>query len=169
MWKYINLEVDGDYMKWFDGKEIELKHFSGEEMCEKLSLEMWDYDYGQWEKCDECIRNALYIIDFDTVINMEGFPTPHYGYFSKEYYSKIIKAFREIGDDNDADILTEAFYIDLYYQKFFDNTEDKNEFDKIYDEFSEKIDALERNLYLNTDFDVWSLLYKYLDVQIKKG
>ncbi len=169
MWKYINLKVDGDNMKWFDGREIELKHFSGEEICEKLSLEMWDYDYEQWEKCDECIRNSLYIIDFDTVANMEGFPTPHYGYFSNEYYLKIVKAFRDIGDNNDADILAEAFYIDSYYQQIFDNTEDKNEFDKIYDEFSERIDALEKNLYLNTDFDVWSLLYKYLDAQIKKG
>lgn len=156
-------------MKWLDGREKELKCFSGEELCEKLSQEMWDYDYEQWEKCAECIRNTLYIIDFDTVINMEGFPTPHYGYFSHEYFLKIIKAFRDIGDNNDADILTDALYIDSYYQKIFDNTEDKNEFDKIYDEFSEKIDVLENKLYLNTDFDVWSLLYKYLDEQIKKG
>ncbi len=85
------------------------------------------------------------------------------------YYLKIIKAFRAIGDNNDADILTEAFCIDSHYQKIFDNIEDKNEFEKIYDEFSDRIDALEKKLYMNTDFDVWSLLYKYLMEQINRG
>lgn len=28
---------------------------------------------------------------------------------------------------------------------------------------------LEKNLDLNTDFDVWSLLFKYLNAQIKKA
>lgn len=153
-------------MKWIDGNEIELKHFSGEEICEKLASEMYDYKYHQWEECEEFLQNAMYIIDFDTVTTMEGFPTPHYGYFSNEYYLKIIKAFRAIGDNNDADILIEALYIDSHYQKFFDNIKDKNEFDKIYDEFNDKIDALEKKLYMNTDFDVWSLLYKYLIEQI---
>lgn len=156
-------------MKWIDGNEIELMHFSGEEICEKLALEMYDYQNEQWEECEECLQTAMYIIDFDTVTNMEGFPTPYYGYFSNEYYLKIIKAFRAIGDNNDADILTEAFYIDSNYQKIFENIEDKKEFDKIYDEFSDKIDALEKKLYMNTDFDVWSLLYKYLMEQINRG
>ena len=155
-------------MKWIDGNEIELMHFSGGEICEKLALEMYDYTYEQWAECETCLQTALYIIDFDTVTNMEGFPTPHYGYFSNEYYLKIIKAFRDIGDNNDADILLEAFCIDLHYQKQFDNIEDKKEFEKIYDEFSGKIDALEKKLYLNTDFDVWSLLYKYLIEQINR-
>ena len=155
-------------MKWFDGRELDLKKLTGEEICEKLSCEMWDYDYEQWEKCDECIRNTLYIIDFDTVINMEGFPTPHYGYFTNEYYTKIIKAFRTVGDNNDADILEEALSIDSYYQKIFENAENKSDYDRAYDEFSEKIDALEKKLYLNMDYDIWSLIYTYLDSQIKK-
>jgi len=156
-------------MKWIDGNKIELTGLSGEEICEKLALEMYDYKYEQWEECEECLQTALYIIDFDTVTNMEGFPTPYYGYFSNEYYLKIIKAFRDIGDNNDADILTEAFHIDLHYQKIFDSIEEKKEFGKIYDEFSDKIDALEKKLYINTDYDVWSLLYKYLMVQINRG
>ena len=73
-----------------------------------------------------------------------------------------------IGDYNDADILLEAFYIDSHYQKLFDNIEDKKEYDKIYDEFSGKIDALEKKLYTNTDFDVWLLLCKYLIEKINK-
>lgn len=154
-------------MIWVDGSEIDLKQFSGKELCEKLALEMW-VDREHWLKCAEFIQNALFIIDFDTVTNMEGFPTPHYGYFTSEYYSQIIKAFHAIGDNKDADILTEAGRLDSYYQKILDSTEDENEYDKIYDEFSEKIDELEKKLYLNTEFDMWALLYKYIDEQIGK-
>ncbi len=49
-------------MKWIDGNEIELMHFSGEEICEKLASEMYDYEYQQWEECEECLQNAMYII-----------------------------------------------------------------------------------------------------------
>ena len=66
-------------------------------------------------------------------------------------------------------VLLVLFYIDSNYQKIFEKEEDKKEFDKIYDEFSDKIDALEKKLYMNTDFDVWSLLYKYLMEQINRG
>ncbi|MDE5582959.1 MAG: DMP19 family protein [Ruminococcus sp.] len=154
-------------MIWVDGSEIDPKQFSGEELCGKLALEMWA-DCEHWSKCAEFIQNALFIIDFDTVTNMEGFPTPYYGYFTSEYYSQIIKAFHAIGDNKDADILTEAGRLDSYYQKILDSTEDENESDKIYDEFSEKIDELEKKLYLNTEFDMWALLYKYIDEHIGK-
>lgn len=154
-------------MIWVDGNEIDPKQFSGEELCQKLALEMW-VDREQWSKCPEFKQNALFIIDFDTVINMEGFSTPYYGYFTSEYYSQIIKAFHAIGDNKDADILTKAGRLDSYYQKILDSTEDENESDKIYDEFSEKIGELEKELYLNTEFDMWALLYKYIDEQIGK-
>ena len=39
---------------------------------------------------------------------------------------------------------------------------------KIYNELSEKLDKLEQDLYLNTDFNIWELLYAYLDDEIKK-
>lgn len=154
-------------MLWVDGNEIDPRQFSGEELCQKLGLEMWVYRE-QWSKCPVFIQNALFIIDFDTVTIMEGFPTPYYGYFTSERYSQIINAFRAIGDNKDADILTEAGHIDSYYQKIIDSTKDKNEYNKIYNEFSEKIDELEKKLYLNTDFDMWDLLYKYIDEQIDK-
>ncbi|MEE3494040.1 MAG: hypothetical protein VZR06_02685 [Butyrivibrio sp.] len=89
---------------------------------------------------------------------MEGFPTPHYGYFSTDYYLKIIKAFLAIGDDKDAQILTEAGKIDSYYQKLLDNTDNNDERCRIYNEFSAKLDQLEQELYLHTDFDMWELL-----------
>lgn len=73
-------------MRWVDGSEIEPKHFSGEEICEKLALEMWDNDH----------------------------------------------------NNKDAEILIEARHIDSYYQKLLDCTEDKNESDRVYDEFSER-------------------------------
>ncbi len=155
-------------MRWIDGNEIDVKGFSVDEICKKLSLEMYDNDRAQWLKCDEFIQNALFIIDFDAVTNMEGFSTPYDGYFTAEDYSKIIKAFRAIGDDKDADTLTEASHLDSHYQTLLDSTEDEDESDKIFDEFCEKIEKLGEGLYLNTDFDMWALLYEYLNKQIRK-
>ena len=39
--------------------------------------------------------------------------------------------------------------------------------DAIYDEFNGKLEQLEQGLYINTDFDIWSLLSNYLDNNIK--
>ena len=155
-------------MRWLDGNEIDIKQFSGEELCDKIGSEMYGNDNENWFKCAEFIQNAIYIIDFDTVINMEGFPTPHYGYFSNDYYSKIINAFQAIGDDKDAKIIAEAGEIDAYYQKLIDNADNKDERNKIYDEFSGKLDQLEQELYLNTVFNMWELLYAYLDKKISE-
>lgn len=83
-------------MKWIDGNEIDMKQFSGERLCEKLALEMWDHRE-HWSECDEFIQNALFIIDFDTVTNMEGFSTPYDGYFTSEEYLGIIKHFKLSG------------------------------------------------------------------------
>lgn len=152
-------------MIWIDGSEIDTKQFSGESLCKRLALEMWDHREN-WSECAEFIQNAIFIIDFDTVTNMEGFSTPYDGYFTSEQYSGIIKAFQAIGDHNDANILKEALRLDLYYQRNLDSTEDENKSDEIYDEFSEKLEDLEKVLYLNTDFNMWALLYKYIDEQI---
>ena len=128
---------------------------------------MWDHRE-HWSECEEFIQNALFIIDFDTVTNMEGFSTPYDGYFTSEEYLGIIKAFQAIGDNNDANILAEALRLDSYYQRMLDSTEDENKSDEIYDEFSEKLDDLEKDLYLFTEFDMWTLLHKYIDEQIRK-
>ena len=155
-------------MKWVDGTEIDVRDLSGEDICEKLAIEMYDTDSDQWMLCDECIRNALYIIDFDTETNMEGFSTPYLGNFSADYYAKIKNAFRTIGDDKDADLIEEALRLDSDYTKRLDNADNDEESDRIYNEFREKLGVLEERLYLNTDFDMWSLLYKYLDERIKE-
>ena len=155
-------------MIWLDGSEINIKQFSGEGLCEKIGSEMYGNDNKNWFKCADFIQNAILIIDFDTVINMEGFPTPHYGYFSNDYYMRIIKAFQTIGDVEDAEILAKAGEIDSEYQKLLDNTDNKDKRNKLYDEFSEKLDLLEQKLYLHTDFPIWEMLYAYLDDEIKK-
>ena len=100
---------------------------------------------------------------------MEGFPTPHYGYFSKDYYTRIVKAFQAIGDVKDAKIINEAGNIDSYYQTLLDNADNEDERSKIYNEFSEKLDKLEQDLYLNTDSNMWELLYSYLEKQISES
>ena len=71
-------------MIWVDGSDINIKQFSGEELYEKIATDMYGTDNEQWLKCSDFIQNALFIIDFDTVLNMEGFPTPYFGYSSKQ-------------------------------------------------------------------------------------
>lgn len=155
-------------MKWIDGNESDFKQFSGEQLCEKLALEMYKYDREQWFECDVFIQNALFIIDFDSESNMEGFSTPYIGNFTSDYYSKIIHAFRVIGDNHDADILSEALCLDSHYTNLLNDIDNEEESNIIYDEFCDKLDELEKKLYLNTDFDMWTLLYEYLEKHIRK-
>ena len=68
-------------MKWIDESEIDLRQFSGEELCEKLALEMYESDQEKWFECENFIQNALFILDFDTVSNMKGFPRRLTGIF----------------------------------------------------------------------------------------
>ena len=154
-------------MKWIDGSELDLKQFSGEQLCEKLALEMYGNDREKWFECDDFIQNALFIIDFDSESNMEGFSTPYIGNFTSDYYEKIINAFRAIGDDNDADILSEALRLDAHYTKLLKEINSKSEFEAVYNEFCGKLDELEKGLYLNTDFNMWALLYDYVEKHIK--
>lgn len=151
-------------MKWIDGSELELKQFSGEKLCEKLALEMYASDREKWFECEDFIQNALVILDFDTVSNMEGFSTPYDSYFTSDYYGRIIRAFHAIGDHHDADILSEALRLDTYYTEQIESTDDES--DTVYEEFCDKIDELEKGLYLNTGFDMWGLLYGYLENNI---
>ncbi len=60
-------------MKWIDGSNIDIKNFSGAEICEKLSLEMWDIKRSEWSSgLADFIQTALFIIAFDTEQKMEG-------------------------------------------------------------------------------------------------
>ena len=155
-------------MKWFDGSELDVKQFTGESLCEKLSLEMWDSDSEQRAEFPDFIQSAMCIIDFDTITSMEGFSTPFFGEDTPEYYAQIIAAFRVIGDAQDADILAEALRLDAQYQEMSDSAADDAESDRLSDELSEKLSELEPGLYLNTDADMWAMLYRWLDENLQK-
>ncbi len=163
-------------MKWIDGSDIDIKSFSGEELCEKLSLEMWDSERSEWLECADFIQTALFIIDFDTEMNMNGIFTFLENSIG-HYAPYIIKAFREIGDYKDAEILSEICRLappDLIREEFLNK--DYNEYDisvfgddhELNPEVADKIELLESRLYLNSGFDMWSLLYDYLDKQISE-
>ena len=152
-------------MKWIDGNELDTSQFSGKELCEKLSTEMYDLSKEQRLQCDAVLQNAMLIIDFDTETSMEGFSTPYIGNFTADDYARIINAFREIGDTHDAEILSEALRLDAEYTGLLERT-DTDGYDRIYDEFCDQLDKLEQELYLNTDFDMWAMLFRYLDEQL---
>ena len=154
-------------MKWIDGSNIDIKNYSGEDLCERIANDMNYINQQYWSDCPDFIQAAMYIIDFDTVLNMEGFPVPYYGYFTSEYYAKIVESFRLIGDDKDFDILSKAGNIEAKYSKLLSEAKGSKNWDTLYDEFSKELDELESELYSNRDFDLWSLLYEYLDVQIR--
>ncbi|MDE6678167.1 MAG: DUF4375 domain-containing protein [Ruminococcus sp.] len=158
-------------MKWIDGSDIDIKSFSGEELCEKLSLEMWEHERSEWLEFEDFIQTALFIIDFDTEMNMNGIFTFLENSIG-HYVPNIIKAFREIGDYKDAEILSEICRLappDLIRGEFLDKG--YNEYDicddyELNPEVADKIELLESRLYLNSGFDMWSLFYDYLDKQI---
>ncbi|SEK95563.1 DMP19 family protein [Ruminococcus albus] len=151
-------------MKWLDGSDISPERFTGESLCEKLSMEMYSYDEDKWSECDDAVYNALLIIDFDAVLVMEGFPTPYYGYFSVDIFRKMIDAFRAIGDDDDAEVLSQALKLDEHYSEIIAGGEN----DGAYEELSDKLSELENSLYINTDLDMWGLVYRYLDRYIEE-
>ncbi len=146
------------------------------ELCEKLSREMWESERSEWLDCADFIQTALFLIDFDTELTMEGifsFLENSIGH----YAPNIIKAFRDIGDDKDADILSEICRLalpDVIRGDFLSgdyNEYDISVFDDIHElsrEVSKKIEILENQLYLNNGFDMWQMLYNHLDMRISE-
>lgn len=163
-------------MRWIDGNEINIKQFTGEELCEKLATELWGNTYDQWLKCADFIQNASFLIAFDTELTLEGiftFLENSIGY----YAPNIIQAFRAIGDNTDADVLEEICrlappdvmrgeFLSGDYQEYDITTFDDNH--ELNEEVETKITELNKQLYLYNGIDIWSLLYTYLDEQIKK-
>ena len=155
-------------MKWLDGSELDLTQFTGKTLCEKLAVEMYEYSKEKWHACDDFIQDVLYVTDFDTVSNMEGFSTPYDGYFTVDDYTRIIHAFRAIGDHHDADLLTEALRLDADYTEQLGGIEDEDEAETVYEAFCNQTEALEQELYLNTGFDIWAMIYQYLESHIRQ-
>lgn len=161
-------------MRWIDGNEINIKEYTGESLCEKIAIEMWSTDIKQWLKCADFIQSACFLIAFDTELTMEGiftFLENSIGHYSPN----IIQAFRAIGDNNDADILEKICQYappDIIRDEFLNNDQAEYEITtfksnhELTDEIVEIIEELDNKLYHHTNFNIWDLLYKYLDEQI---
>lgn len=129
-------------MKWLDGSYIDIKKFSGAELCEKISLELWDYERSEWLEYADFIQTAVFLIDFDTELTMEGIFTCLENSIS-HYMPHIIKAFRTIGDYKDAETLSEICRLVSP--------------GLTSEEVPDEIERLESHLYLNTGFDMWQV------------
>lgn len=162
-------------MRWIDGNEINIKQFTGEELCEKLVSELWDNAYDQWLKCADFIQAACFLIAFDTELTMEGIFTFLENSIG-HYAPNIIQAFRAIGDSDDADTLEEICHLappDVMrgeflsgdYQEYDITTYNENH--ELTEEAEAKITELNKQLYLHSGVDIWPLLFRYLDEQIK--
>ena len=128
----------------------------------------------QWSSWADFIQVAYFIIAFDTELNMEGIFTFLENSIG-HYAPQIIQAFRAISDDNDADILEEICALcppDIMRGEFLENGHQEYEincFDddhELKEEIIERIEELERSLYLNTNFDIWKLLFGFVDKKI---
>lgn len=177
MVEYETMKSEVLIMKWLDGNNIDIKNVTGKEICEKLATELWGYEYDQWLELEECIQNVAFIIAFDTELQMEGIFTFLENSIG-HYYDKIIHAFKAISDNNDAEILSEICRLappDLMRGEFLECVQqeyDISSFDEnheLHDEIVDRIDTLEKQLYLNTDFDMWQLLFDYLDACISQS
>ncbi len=162
-------------MQWIDGSEIDFKQYTGEALCEKLSLEMWkSCKMEQWPEWVDFIQVAYFIMAFDTELTMEGIFTFLENSIG-HYAPQIIWAFREIGDDNDANILEEICTLcppDIMRGEFLENSHQEyeitsfNEDHDLREEIVERITELAGKLYLNTGFDIWKLLFDFVDRKI---
>ncbi len=163
-------------MRWIDGNEIDIKQFTGESLCDKLAVELWGNDYEQWLKCADFIQVASFLIAFDTELTMEGIFTFLENSIG-HYAPNIIQAFRAIGDNSDADILEEICRLappDIMRGEFLSGSNQEYDITTFNDnhEMKEEVEAriieLNEQLYLNRGFDIWPLLFAYLDKQIEK-
>lgn len=149
-------------MLWLDGSRIDINQYTGEMFCEKLADEMWAYDVKQWLACAEFIQTACFLIAFDTELAMEGIGT-----FLENALGQvvlpIIQVFRAVGAQKEADTLEAIFQYappDARREKFLAAVlQDDAAVEEAVKRHAEKF-------YLYPDFDIWSLLYRYLDEQI---
>lgn len=162
-------------MRWIDGSEIDVHPYTGEALCEKLSLEMWgSCKMEHWPRWPDVIQVAYFIIAFDTELAMEGIFTFLENSIG-HYAPQIIRAFRAIGDDHDADILEEICALcppDVMRGELLEHCHQEYEiscFDEDHErkeEVAEKITRLAKGLYLSTGADIWAPLFDYVDKKI---
>ena len=162
-------------IKWFDGTYINFKDYNGESLAERIASDMYPMAREEIFQYPEFIQNAYFIIDFDVELTMEGI----YGVLENSivtYIPNIINAFQKIGDDKDADILKQIVELVSVESMREEKNQDLEEYQitsftechELDDAVYEQIEELESEFYLKTDFDMWSLLFQYLDEEIKK-
>lgn len=172
----MSLWGEGKSMQWIDGSEVDIKQYTGELLCEKMASEMWNdgCNREQYLNWTDFIQVAYFIIAFDTELTMEGIFTFLENSIG-HYAHQIIQAFRTIGDDNDADILEEICTLcppDIMRGEFEENSHQEyeitcfDEYHELKEEIVERIEELSEKLYPNTDFNIWELLYRYIDEKI---
>lgn len=162
-------------MYWADGSDIDIKQHTGESLCTVLADVMGKYSAEEWLGCADFIQDAYFLIAFDTELTMEGIFTFLENSIG-HYAPNIIKAFRAIGDNRDADVLAEICRIappDLMRGEFLDKGSQVYEISsfsddhELTDEAADRIEALSDRLYLKSGLDIWALLFQYLDKQIE--
>lgn len=139
-------------MKWFGGEELDVKTLGGEQLAAEISDNMYSmtadeniFDF------PEFVQTAYFLIDFDTEFAMEGI----FGILENsisENIPRIIEAFERIGDKTDKELLEKIAA--LANGKSFD------------DEKADLIKELANGFYINSGFDMWSLLFNYLDREL---
>lgn len=139
-------------MNALDNIMNDIQNLSANEILDRLSSEMYESDFPAHDKL-ECyplfIQDAIFIIDLDTELSMEGI----YGVLENSIGSllpQIIKALHNIDAKDEANTLSNIYA---------DYQTSPN---------SENIDSLARKLYLYTDFDIWTLLETYIEQEKNK-
>lgn len=132
-----------------------IPYLSADDIIQTLGAEMYkgeDKDFPELDKLGNYpnfIQDAIYIIAFDTELAVNGIG----GVLDNMIDSiilKIIKAFQNIGANQEADILSKINVINQTSP------------------FSNEIGTLRKSFYLYTDFDIWSLLEIYVEQEKNK-
>lgn len=132
-----------------------IPYLSADDIIQTLGEEMYkgkDKDFPELDRLGNYpnfIQDAIYIIEFDTELAMNGID----GVLDNRtacLIPKIIKAFQNIGANQEADILSQIYIINQTFP------------------WSNEIETLGKSLYLYTDFDIWSLLETYVEQEKNK-
>ena len=129
-----------------------LPHLSADDIIQTLGSEMYEKEFCELDKVDNYpnfIQDAIYIMEFDTELAMNGIGGVLENWI-KCFIPKIIKAFQNIGANQEADILSKIYAI---YQT---------------SPCSDEIETLRKSFYLYTSFDIWTLLETYVEQEKNK-
>lgn len=129
-----------------------LPHLSADDIIQTLGSEMYEKEFSELDKVGnypKFIQDAIYIIEFDTELAMNGIGGVLENWINC-IIPEIIKAFQNIGANQEADILSKIYAI---YQT---------------SPCSDEIETLRKSFYLYTSFDIWSLLEIYVEQEKNK-